>query len=154
MERQRSSMASVPPPPAYQVAYFSLATVTWPAVVSVQWGTNMHTDHRTSQSLTPRPASQASWLWQLIYPQSIKILHRHLCSRSGCHGVEATWTAGEGVSLLKACLTLSMRLQYIIFPDVCSVSASTYFLLQQKLSSASRRPAVTSLFYTLTFLSC
>lgn len=97
-ERQTSSMASAHTPPlpspAYQVLLLSNSQLTCSRECSVKH-TYMHTDHR-AVCLSHSPATRASWLSALT--QSRRNSHRLLCSRSGCHGWAATWTAGEDVS--------------------------------------------------------
>lgn len=61
--RRRGRQAGWPPVlPLLPTKYFSLATVSWPAVGSVQWSTHMHTDRAVCLSrshsllrLPPRP---------------------------------------------------------------------------------------------------
>ncbi len=102
--RRRLAQAAWPQVPLQPTKYFSLATVSWPAVGSVQSSTHMHTDHRAVRptlTLTPPSATRASWLSPITRLQSRQNSHRLLCSRFGCHGWAVTWTAGEDVSAVK-----------------------------------------------------
>lgn len=103
--------------PLLLTKYFSLATVSWPAVGSVV----KHTHTHRSQSCVPPPSTQASWLLPSTCLQSRKNSHKLLCSRSGCQGWAATWTAGGDVSAVNVCFSLNRRLRRL--PSLfCSAS--------------------------------
>lgn len=125
-ERQTSSLSSSPFLPT---KYFSLITVSWPAVVLREAHTC--TQITEPQSFCPEPASKASWLSQLT--QSRRNSPRLPCSRSGCHGWAAAWTAGEDVSAVNKPFWLHVK--HDVVRSCCCLCCHHFnsFLFQMKL---------------------
>lgn len=111
--RWRGRLAAWPqvlPPHAYQVLLLSNRHLTCSRSSSVK-----QTHIEAHRALSLAPAGQASWLSPLTHQSNTDDSHRPLCSRSGCHGWAATWTAGEDVSAVHTRLSSEQGMRRVRF---------------------------------------